>query len=188
MSVPHLIFTCAGSPFALPIDQVLEVVQMVAIAARLPRAPRYCLGAIDYHGYLVPVIDLGARLGLCAPHREDDLVEARVILVEARPQEGAEAPRQGAPRELIGYVVDDVSELSDRPLAPLATSGQRFGGLVTGSVRWQENRSALVLDLTTGVLLPNVAGELLRRTLAEVQEQMSAAQNSAAAEKGASHS
>lgn len=188
MSVPHLIFTCAGSPFALPIDQVLEVVQMVAIAARLPRAPRYCLGAIDYHGRLVPLIDLGARLGLCAPHREDDLVEARVILVEERPQGAADSPREGLPRELIGYVVDDVYELSDRPLSPLATSGQRFGGLVKGSVRWQENRSALALDLTAGVLLPNVAGELLRRTLAELQDQNSAAQSSAAAEKNASHS
>lgn len=184
MSVPHLIFTCAGSPFALPIDQVLEVVQMVAIAARLPRAPRYCLGAIDYHGRLVPLIDLGVRLGLRAPHHPDELVESRVILVEDRP-EGA--LREGAPQELCGYVVDDVSELSDRPLAPLAVSGQRFGGLVKGSVRWQENRSALVLDLTAGVLVPNVAGELLRRAIAELEANLTAPATSAV-EKGASHS
>jgi chemotaxis signal transduction protein len=175
MSPPHLIFTCEGAPFALPIDQVLEVVQMVAVAARLPRAPRYCLGAIDYHGRLVPLIELGARLGLCAPRRVEELVESRVILVEDRPRDlEAPSPAPAAPTGITGFVVDDVYELTDRPLAPLTADAQRFGGLVRGSVRWQEQRSALVLDLRIGVLVPRVAGELVRRAIAELGAELGA--------------
>jgi chemotaxis signal transduction protein len=174
MSTPHLIFTCEGAPFALPIDQVLEVVQMVALAARLPRAPRYCLGAIDYHGRLVPLIELGARLGLCAPHRVEALIESRVILVEDRPREINLDGDITVPQGVIGFVVEDVFELTDKPLAPLSADSHRFGGLVKGSVRWQEQRTALVLDLRAGVLVPRVSGELLRRALVEVTEQLAA--------------
>jgi chemotaxis signal transduction protein len=167
MSGSHLIFTCEGAAFALPIDQVVEVVQMVALAARLPRAPRYCLGAIDYHGKLVPLIDLGARLGLCAPRRAEALVESRVILLEAqlRPDD---QPVDSAPRDLIGYVVEDVSELTDRPVSPLAADSHRFGGMVVGSVRWQDQRSALVLALRVGSLVPQLTGAELRRAIAEI--------------------
>ena len=174
MSGPHLIFTCEGAAFALPIDQVVEVVQMVAIAARLPRSPRYCLGAIDYHGQLVPLIDLGARLGLCAPHRAEDLVESRVILLEAQPRDPSadrddrDDREDAALRELVGYVVEDVAELTDRPLLPLAEGGQRFGGMVIGSVRFQDQRSALVLALRAGALMPQMMGEQLRRAIAEL--------------------
>lgn len=174
MSAAHLIFTCEGAPFALPIDQVLEVVQMVALAARLPRAPRYCLGAIDYHGRLVPLIELGARLGLCAPHRVEDLVESRVILVEDRPREINLDGDITVPQGIIGFVVEDVSELTDKPLQPLSADSHRFGGLITGSVRWQEQRNALVLDLRAGVLVPRVSGELLRRALVEITQELQA--------------
>ena len=54
-----------------------------APAAVLPRAPRYCMGAADYHGQLAPMIDLGARLGLCAPRSAVEMVEGRLIFVRA---------------------------------------------------------------------------------------------------------
>jgi len=166
MNHVHLIVTCAGAVFALPIEQVIEVVQMVALASRLPRAPRYCLGAIDYHGRLVPLIELGSRLGLCAPHPVEELVDSRVVLIEER---------SGHSERLLGYVVDGVSELSDRPPSPLDADGQRFGGLFTGTVRWQEKRNALVLDLRPGVILPVRAGLELRRALLELQPAAEAA-------------
>jgi len=71
-SLPLLIVRCAEVWLALPIGDVLEVVRMVAPASALPRVPRYCIGAADYHGQLVPMIDLAARLGLCAPRRPSE--------------------------------------------------------------------------------------------------------------------
>lgn len=167
MNLSHLIFTCAGAAFALPIDKIIEVVRMVAPIARLPRAPRYCLGAIDYHGRLVPLLDLGARLGLCAPHAIEDLFDARIVLV--KDQAGKDGAHAGERPGLLGYVVEHVSELSDRPLLPLLSDSQRLGGLVTGSIRWHDEKSALVLDLRSGVLLPFRAGLELRRALSELE-------------------
>lgn len=156
MSAGHLIISCAGSWFALAIERVIEVVQMVAPMARLPRSPRYCIGAVDYHGKLVPLLDLSARLGLCSPRAVNELVDARIVLCE---------DRDG----VLGYVVDDVSELTDRQPTAIANDSHRFGGLVTGVVHWQERSSALVLDLRPGVVLPLVAGERLRRLLGELE-------------------
>jgi chemotaxis signal transduction protein len=152
MSSEHLIVTCADAAFALPIDKVLEVVRMVGLTAVLPRAPRYCLGAIDYHGRLVPLFDLQARLGLGAPRRVGDLLDARIVLVEERQQ-------------LVGYVVDAVNELTDREPQALTSDVSSLGGLVMGSVRWHEQETALVLDLRPGVLCPLRVGEKLRRLL-----------------------
>lgn len=156
MSAGHLIVSCAGMSFALAIERVLEVLQMVAPMARLPRAPRYCIGAVDYHGRMVPLLDLGARLGLCSPRLVDELIDGRIVLCE---------DRDG----LLGYAVDDVSELTDRQPTAIANDSHRFGGLVTGAVHWQERATALVLDLRPGMVLPMVAGERLRRLVSELE-------------------
>jgi chemotaxis signal transduction protein len=152
MSAEHLIVSAAGAAFALPIAKVTEVVRMVALAAVLPRAPRYCLGAIDYHGRLVPLLDLPARLGLCAPRRPLVLLDARVVLIEDRHQ-------------LLGYAVDEVNELTSRPVLPLESEVSSLGGLVAGSIRWRELDTALVLDLRPGVLCPLRVGAQLRRLI-----------------------
>lgn len=156
MSAGHLIVSCAGMSFALAIEGVIEVLQMVAPMSRLPRAPRYCIGAVNYHGRLVPLLDLGARLGLCSPRTVNELVDGRIVLCE---------DRDG----LLGYAVDDVSELTDRQPTAIANDSHRFGGLVTGAVHWQDHGTALVLDLRPGVVLPLVAGERLRRLVADME-------------------
>mgnify|MGYP000252241742 CR=1 FL=1 len=90
-----LILRCAGNTLALPLAQVVEVVLVVAPAAPLLRAPRYCLGAVDYHGQLVPLIDLAARLGLRAPRTVLDLPEGRIVMLQGRVG-------------LVGYLVEEV--------------------------------------------------------------------------------
>lgn len=172
MSSACLIFSCAGSVLALPIAAVLEVVRMVAPVARLPRTPRYCLGAIDYHGKLVPVLDLGARLGLCAPHKLLQLVDAWVILIkefapEAAPAPSANSTSLAAP--MLAYVVDRVIELCDQPISPLSENIDGFFGLLAGSVRWKDNQSALVLKHSTRGLVPLLAQQRIRQAMAALE-------------------
>ena len=47
----------------LPVSAVLEITRSVAITP-LPSAPRGVEGVVDYHGEVIPVIDLRDRLGL----------------------------------------------------------------------------------------------------------------------------
>src|SRR3954466_14758971 len=104
-----LIIRVGDRLLALPMATVGEVFRMVAMAARLPRAPRHCLGVVDHHGRLVPVFDLGARLGLQTPRDDEGLVDGHVILVD----DEALARTSAAPdaRVRVGYAVDEVREL-----------------------------------------------------------------------------
>lgn len=60
-SGPTLVIECAGQRYGLPIASVLKVAAMVSIT-RLPKAPDFVVGVIDFHGQVIPVIDLRWRL------------------------------------------------------------------------------------------------------------------------------
>ncbi|SDL79272.1 purine-binding chemotaxis protein CheW [Geoalkalibacter ferrihydriticus] len=68
-----LIFGLAGELYGLEIRCVQEVV----VASRLhpvPRAPAALLGAINFHGSVVPVLDLGAWLGFPGSARDPRVI------------------------------------------------------------------------------------------------------------------
>jgi chemotaxis signal transduction protein len=107
---------------------------MVAVAARLPRAPRWCLGVVDYRRRLVPLVDLAARLGLRAPRDEAQLVDGHIVLVEDRVG-------------LVGYATDEVRELVDEEAEPVdATGGAAASARAAGLVRTSAGGMAPVLD------------------------------------------
>ncbi len=151
-----LILRCAGNTLALPLAQVVEVVLVVSPSAPLLRAPRYCLGAIDYHGQLVPLIDLAARLGLVPPRTVLSMPEGRIVLLQGRVG-------------LVGYLVDEVLEVCEEPTEPLPLAEPTLmplGGLLRGMVRYRAGLLAPLL--APGALLPVVAGERLRKALSEL--------------------
>lgn len=164
---------------------------MVAPASPLPRVPRYCIGAIDYHGQLVPMIDLAARLGLCPPRRPTELLDARIViltqqldlLLEGEPATGGAtseplesqhdlADSFGLPLTMLALVVDDISELCEREIIPLsAVDQQGNAGLWRGSVQWQEHKSALVFDVPVQQIVTMRAARALRQALQAVTRQ-----------------
>ena len=79
--------------YALPIDQVREIVRAVeprSVASDLP----WMRGVISLRGMLVPVYDLATRLGVTAV----DGGRAKIVIVETR-------------GEVAGVLVDDVVEV-----------------------------------------------------------------------------
>ncbi|HNN93696.1 MAG TPA: chemotaxis protein CheW [Pseudomonadota bacterium] len=184
-SLPLLIVRCADLWLALPIGDVLEVVRMVAPASPLPRVPRYCIGAIDYHGQLVPMIDLAARLGRCPPRRPSELIDARIVLLTQQMElfldgesPGTEDVASAAadvepdadplamPLSMLALVVDDVSELCEREIIPMSAADEGGNaGLWRGSVQWQEQKSALVFDVPVQQIVTMRASRALRQAL-----------------------
>lgn len=162
-----------GAAFALPIARVVEVARMVALATAIPQAPRYCLGAIDYHGRLVPAIDLGARLGRRAPQPPEALLDARVVILARKSSDAAGERKLLLERELLGLIVDEVRGVSEREPEPPPSHDPLLAGLVLGVVRYREGEKeqaggvALLVDDTA--LLPGVAGIRLRRALEKLQ-------------------
>jgi hypothetical protein len=70
---------------------------------------------------------------------------------------------------LCAFAVDEVPELSERPVEALQTPEPALAGLVQGVVRWREQEAAPLL--AAGGLIPIGAGVRLRQLLAELGRQ-----------------
>jgi len=92
----------ADAVFALPIDQVREILQVGRLTV-LPRMPAAIRGVMNLRGSVVPVIDLGARLGV----REATVGRRSCIIVV---EQAAQADR---PALVAGVMVDAVFEVVD---------------------------------------------------------------------------
>lgn len=62
-------FAVADRAGGIALEHVREVVRATEIQ-KLPRAPRIVEGVIDFHGEIIPVINLRDRLGIAARHTE----------------------------------------------------------------------------------------------------------------------
>ena len=88
-----VIFRLGKELYGLPIAQVREIITEQN-ATKLPRTPVFMVGIINIRGKIVPVVELGARLGL-----KFTLAEGRrIVIVEVHGQE-------------IGLIVDEVTEV-----------------------------------------------------------------------------
>jgi chemotaxis signal transduction protein len=115
---------------------------------------------VDCRGRLVPVFDLGARLGITRPRGEMQLVEAHVLMVRD-------------PSGVVAHVVDEVCELSEHALEPMpATGTAAIGALTLGAVRCIDDALAPVVAPTA--LLTVMARHQLRAALEALEKQKEA--------------
>jgi chemotaxis-related protein WspB len=92
-------FTVGARTLAVDLAWVREVCPMVRLRS-VPGAPPWLRGLLDYHGTLVPSVDLGLLLG-AAP--VEPTVGARILLLE-----GAIDGSLSGRRALFGVLVDRV--------------------------------------------------------------------------------
>ena len=125
-----LVFRLDGREHALPLEQVVEVIRIVAVTP-LPEVPPWVRGVMDVRGRVIPVIDLRVKLGM--PARTPDL-STPIVVVETG----------GLP---AGLVADEVVEVLALPDAAVEPPDQAAGhaGVVT-SVARPGGRIVLVLD------------------------------------------
>ena len=97
---PHLSFQLADEEYAVPVSRVREIIEYDTVT-RVPSTPAWIRGVINLRGGVVPVVDLGLRLGL--PERAVTKRSCMVIL---------ELTLDGAPA-LVGVTVDAVSQVEE---------------------------------------------------------------------------
>lgn len=90
-----LTFDLAGSPYAIPVEIVREIVRLREIAP-MPRVPSSVLGVIALRGEIVQVVDLRMRLGLAVA---DESRRSRIIVLH------------GDDQKVTGVLVDAVNEV-----------------------------------------------------------------------------
>ncbi len=95
-----VVFTIEGKTLGVDIRKVQEILRMVEITP-FPRMPDFALGAINLRGRIVPVINLRRKLG--QPDRAPGPKTCNLLV------------RSG--EQVIGFLVDEVSEVVDIPVA-----------------------------------------------------------------------
>jgi purine-binding chemotaxis protein CheW len=118
-SIEVILFTLAGEKYAIETKAVGEVFPADSWTA-LPGTPDFILGATNYCGNIVPIVDLRPLFGLSAPPPEDC---ARVILLE-----DALSPLGILAETVTGIEIIDRSEIHPVP----ATIGMARSGHILG--------------------------------------------------------
>jgi len=93
----YLNFMLANKEFGLRVDKIREIIQMMDITA-VPNAPAFVKGVINLRGKVIPVVNLGLKLGL--PNIENDH-QSCIIITEMPGNKG-----------LAGIIADSVSDIS----------------------------------------------------------------------------
>jgi chemotaxis-related protein WspB len=78
-----LLFSVGADRYALPARDIVEVLPLVALK-RVPPAPPYLAGLLNYHGAAVPVIDLNLLMNGRACERS---LSSRILLTRYRVSE-----------------------------------------------------------------------------------------------------
>jgi len=126
-----LCFDLAGSPYALPVERVREIVRLREITP-MPRVPRSVLGVVALRGEIVQVVDLRMCLGVTV---SDPTRRSRIIVLH------------GDDQRVTGVLVDSVNEVlrvMEDQIRP-STSGD-VGSVEELCARGDEFVSILTID------------------------------------------
>jgi len=114
-------FHVGPEEYGLDINALTEVVRPLKVTT-LPGMPQFIEGVINLRGLIIPIVDMRKRF--CLRELRDDPKKTRMIITR-----GAGHGPAGKTGELLGLVVDSVSEVLHVPLrsidrAPEAATGQ----------------------------------------------------------------
>jgi len=93
----YLSFFLGNEEFGVRVDQVKEIIQMMEVTS-IPNASAYIKGVINLRGKVIPVVDLGLKLGMTI--RENGH-QSCIIITEMPGNKG-----------LAGIIADSVSDIS----------------------------------------------------------------------------
>lgn len=125
-----LVFRLGEEFYGLEVNHIQEVMETTALHY-IPRAPQHLLGAVNFHGRVLPVFDLPAHLGFTQGERDH-----RVIVLNPKVSSVALATSQ-----VRGFIPLDTDALL--PVTP-----ERREGTFIRSVLNREEEMINLLDLS----------------------------------------
>lgn len=142
-----VVLRCGGTAFGVPIERVREIV-MVPEVTPVPESGACVRGIINLRGRILPVLDLGQRLGLPSEKPEDG---GRILVVEHDAS------------HTLGLLVDEASEVLRVSAEVVGPPPQTIGAVVPGclsGVARLPDRLILLLDLDRVLSEPSAPGPL----------------------------
>lgn len=137
MTNTYLSFIVCNELFAVNVTKVLEVLQKQHVT-RVPNAPNYIKGIINFRGEVVPVFE--SRMKFNLPFRADD--EAYVVIVLDLSKDGEEFR--------IGALVDrvkDVINIEDKDIKPVPHMSKEFNTAFLEGIYKLNNDFIMLLDV-----------------------------------------
>ncbi len=126
----YFVFTIDNQQFAIHLDSVWRVIRSQAVK-RIPDAPSFIIGLMDYYGEIIPVINMRKRLGYA---ERAISVSDRFILVSSKDIHLALVAD-----EVNGYVQADTGEIIE--------SGNLIKGLRFVRIMKYDQGIVLIYDL-----------------------------------------
>lgn len=133
----HILFTVAGTAYALPSDQVAHV-EMVEQITRVPNAAPFVDGVVFSRGQVVPAVNMRVRFGFERAERD---LRTRLLVV----QTGGRS---------VGLLVDECREFLAIPESAVQPPGEGISGVgarYISGIATLDDRLIVILDL--GALL-----------------------------------
>ena len=134
-ALPQIVaLRCGPATFGISIDRVREIV-MVPEITPVPESGEFIRGIVNLRGRILPVLDLGLRLGLGPGPRDGS---GRILVVEHDP------------RHPLGLLVDEASEVLRIPESLVGPPPELAAGSASGAIKGVarlEDRLILLLDL-----------------------------------------
>lgn len=130
--IEMLSFLLGGEEYVLPVDEVREVLKSRELTI-VPNSPPHVLGVTSIRGTVLPVIDLGRRLGLPPATRDE---KARIIIISPDDEDA-------------GIIVDRVTgvvRLSPDAIRPAPETVEQGAEFLKGIAR-KGDRLYILLDL-----------------------------------------
>jgi purine-binding chemotaxis protein CheW len=149
----HVTFTLMGEEYALPIENVREIIEFDSLTS-IPSMPPVVRGVINLRGTVVPVVDLPVKFGLSP----SSLDRRKYIIVVDLTWSG-ESVRLGLLTSDLGRVV----ELTADEVTAVPDFGARIQSEYLRGMARVDDRFVLFLDVER-LLSP---GEILRITALE---------------------
>ncbi|HEY1307590.1 MAG TPA: chemotaxis protein CheW [Vicinamibacterales bacterium] len=131
---PYILFSVAGTTYALPSDQVRHM-EMVGQITAVPNAAPFIEGVAFSRGQVVPVVNLRVRFGF---EREAPGIRARLLIVEMN-------------NRRIGLLADSAREfvsIADHLIHPPNDAIRGLSGNYVSGVATMDERIILILNMT----------------------------------------
>lgn len=130
-AVQLVVFEVGQRAYALRVEQVIEVLRMVAISP-LPDTPPWLAGMLNFRGQVIPVMDLRTRLG--APRPQPDLNTPIMVVTTGE--------------RMAGLIADVVREVISLPVAAVRAPDTLTGqAQVVATIARVRERLVVLLDL-----------------------------------------
>jgi len=143
-----LSFFVGEDRYAIPTRQVIEIVPWVVLR-KIPHAPEYVAGLLNYRGTPVPVIDLTSLLLGCPSRR---VLNTRIILVDYPDKRGV--------RHILGILAERIGTSDRQDKSAFVDTGIRVKDApYLGDISIDDQEMTQVVDIDK--LLPDSLRESL---------------------------